>query len=297
MSHQTRIISVEWAELDGRRPRHAGSNARLGDHGLTVRVPFARLTADDGSAGFGFCQASREQAEALLGRPLAELFSEESGATVAGRPFDYPLWDLVGKRRGAPVYALLSAAAGRPVVEPFSAPCYDTSLYFDDLHLADNAAAAALLAQEAQEGYGRGHRHFKIKVGRGARHLPLEAGTQRDIAIVRAVRQAVGADAYIMLDANNGYNLNLAKRVLAETAECRVFWLEEAFHEDAVLYRELKSWLADQRLDVLIADGEGQASPSLLTWAQDGLIDVVQYDVFGYGFSPWLALARPMSLS
>ncbi|MBM4460466.1 MAG: mandelate racemase [Chloroflexi bacterium] len=294
MSYQVRIVSVEWAELEGRRPRHAGSNARLGDHGLTVRVPFARLTADDGSAGFGFCQAGREQAEALLGRPLAELLSEESGATVAGRAFDYPLWDLIGKRRDLPVYALLAAAAGRAVVEPFAMPCYDTSLYFDDLHLADNAAAADLLAQEAREGYARGHRHFKIKVGRGARHLPLEAGTQRDIAIVRAVRQAVGADAQIMLDANNGYNLNLAKRVLAETADCRVFWLEEAFHEDAVLYADLKSWLADQRLAVLIADGEGQASPSLLTWAQDGLIDVVQYDVFGYGFTPWLALARQL---
>jgi len=128
MSYQVRIVSVEWAELEGRRPRHAGSNARLGDHGLTVRVPFARLTADDGSAGFGFCQAGREQAEALLGRPLAELLSEESGATVAGRAFDYPLWDLIGKRRDLPVYALLAAAAGRAVVEPFAMPCYDTSL-------------------------------------------------------------------------------------------------------------------------------------------------------------------------
>ena len=72
-------------------------------------------------------------------------------------------------------------------------PCYDTSLYFDDLHLADEAEAAALIAAEAREGYERGHRAFKIKVGRGARHLPLEEGTRRDIAVIRAVREALPA--------------------------------------------------------------------------------------------------------
>ena len=37
------------------------------------------------------------------------------------------------------------------------------------------AAAADLIAAEARAGYERGHRAFKIKIGRGARHLPLEA--------------------------------------------------------------------------------------------------------------------------
>jgi L-rhamnonate dehydratase len=36
------------------------------------------------------------------------------------------------------------------------------SLYFDDLHLASDEEAAALLAAEAREGYGRGHRAFKM---------------------------------------------------------------------------------------------------------------------------------------
>ena len=172
-------------------------------------------------------------------------------------------------------------------------PCYDTSLYFDDLHL-DRAGAVACMVREALDGYARGHRHFKIKVGRGARHLPLEEGTQRDIAIVHAVRAAVGADARLMLDANNGYNLNLAKRVLAETAGDDIYWLEEPFHEDEILYRDLKAWLADRGLAVLIADGEGQASPSLLDWARAGLVDVVQYDLLAYGLTAWLALGRQL---
>lgn len=286
------VVQVEWARLEGQRPRHAGCNARLGDHGITVRVPLARLTLSDGSRGLGACRATREQAAAVLGQPFDALFDSAQGATARGLPFDFPLWDLAGVRVGLPVYALAAAIAGKPVPERLRVPCYDTSLYFDDLYLADDAAAAALLADEARAGWARGHRAFKIKVGRGARHMPVEEGTQRDIAVIRAVRAAVGPDAPILIDANNGYTLNLAKRVLAATADCGVFWLEEAFHEDRILYEDLKAWLHAQTLPVLIADGEGQASPSLLEWAEAGVIDVVQYDIFAYGFTRWLALGR-----
>lgn len=287
------IIAVEKATLVGQRPRHAGSNARLGPHGLDVRVPLVRITTDDGASGFGLCHATRERAAQLVGQPLDALFGER-GVMADWLEFDFPLWDLMGRRAGQPVYALAAACAGRAAQEPQRVPCYDTSLYFDDLDLDSDEAAAALIAAEAREGYERGHRAFKIKVGRGARHLPLEQGTQRDIAIIRAVRGAVGPQLPIMIDANNGYNLNLAKRVLLETADCGVFWLEEAFHEDAVLYRDLRDWLQAKGLPVLIADGEGQASPDLLAWAGDGLVDVIQYDIFSYGFTPWLRLGQQL---
>ena len=75
--------------------------------------------------------------------------------------------------------------------------------------------------------------------------MPLQEGTRRDIAVIRAVRETVGPACVVMIDANNGYNLNLSKRVLRETAEDKIFWLEEAFHEDAILYRTL----ATLRLD------------------------------------------------
>jgi L-rhamnonate dehydratase len=203
----------------------------------------------------------------------------------------------VARRAGRPAYALLAEMAGRPAGSPgspFSVPCYDTSLYIDDLHLEEDATGAALIAGEAREGYERGHRAFKIKVGRGAKHMPLEAGTRRDVAVVRAVREAVGPEPRIMLDANNGYNLNLARQVLAATADCGVFWLEEAFHEDAVLYRDLKDWLAKEGLGVLVADGEGLASPALLDWARDGAVDVVQYDYLSYGLTRWLATGKSL---
>ena len=286
-----RIVRIEWGCLEGRRPRPAGSNARLGAHGDRVRVPLVRIGTDDGSAGFGIGRPGPGLASSLLGAHLDSVFSARRGVAAPWQPFDYALWDLAGQRSGQPVYAL-AAAAGKTTPRPLSVPCYDTSLYFDDLHVDAEQAAAELIAAEAREGYERGHRAFKIKVGRGARHLPPEQGIRRDIAVVRAVREAVGPDAALMLDANNGYTLNLAKRALEATAECRVFWLEEAFHEDAVLYQDLRAWLDRRNLPVLIADGEGDASPHLLEWAERHIVDVIQYDIVGHGFTGWLETGR-----
>lgn len=294
MSTDARITHIEHGVLEGRRPRNAGNNARLGEHGSVVRVPITRITTEDGASGFGRSRITAEQASAVLGQSLDELFDPAHGVTAAGLPFDFALWDLAGQCTGKPAYELVAEAAGNAVGAPLRAPCYDTSLYMDDLHLTDDDAAAELIAAEARAGLAHGHRAFKIKIGRGARHMPLEEGTQRDIAVIRAVRAAVGPNARLMLDANNGYNLNLTKHVLAATGDCGIFWIEEAFHEDHVLYQDLQAWLKAQGLQTLVADGEGQASPSLLDWAREGLINVVQYDIFSYGFTPWLALGKQL---
>ena len=283
----TRIVKIEAATLVGQRPRKAGNNARLGGHGIDVQAPLARLTTADGASGFGVSLAGQEAARRILGADVQDLLSLEEGVADVAGAFDFPLWDLLGKLRGAPVYRMIAPAEAE-IGEPMTAPCYDTSLYMNDLHIESDEEGAALIAGHAREGYEQSHRAFKIKVGRGARHMPLEAGTRRDIAVVKAVREAVGPEARIMIDANNGYNLNIAKRVLAETADCKLFWLEEAFHEDPELYAELHRWLEAEGLSVLIADGEGWAASALMDWAREGFIDVVQYDIFSHGFSNWL---------
>jgi L-rhamnonate dehydratase len=291
---EAKIVSIEWATLEGTRPRSAGCNARLGVHGQTVCEPLARITTDDCAQGFGASTAKVTDASALLGCTLTELWDHEQGTTQTGRALDFALWDLMAKRANKPVYALAAEMASAVVLEPLRTPCYDTSLYMDDLHLEDDDEAAALIADEARFGLAQGHRAFKIKVGRGARHMAQDAGLRRDVAVVRAVRDVAGNDAPIMLDANNGYNLNLTQQVLAETADSDILWMEEPFHEDSVLYIELHEWMAARGLETLIADGEGDASPRLLAWAQDGIVDVVQYDIISYGFTPWLALGRKL---
>ena len=97
-----------------------------------------------------------------------------------------------------------------------------------------------------------------------------------------------------MVDANNGFNLNLSKEFLSATGAAHLYWLEEPFHEDGELLADLKEWLAAQDLPVLIADGEGSASPYLLKWAKTGLIDIIQYDLRQYGFGNWLDLGREL---
>lgn len=287
------IVRIEWGLLEGQRPRAAGCNARLGPHGQAVRVPVARVTTEEGVAGFGRSRPTEQEAREALGRSLGEMLEDGGVRGLRGvrepfRALEYPLLDLAGQIAGQPVYALLGGKAGED--RTYRVPCYDTSLYMDDLCLEDDVAAAALIAEEAQAGYLRGHRAFKIKVGRGAMHMPLEAGTRRDIQVIEAVRAAVGRAARIMIDANNGYNLNLAKRVLSETADAAVYWIEEAFHEDLRPYENLGRWLDDEGLSTLIADGEGSASPYLLDWAARGIVDVIQYDVLRPGFSAWLEL-------
>ncbi len=290
-----RIAKIEAAKLVGRRPREAGNNARLTIHGIEVHLQILRLTTAEGASGFGLCFAGPEEAGSLLGKSLSQLISAEAGLAESASAFDFPLWDLLGTLSGKPVYELVAppdAAFSQPLRTPagqcLRAPCYDTSLYMNDLHLDSHEAGAALIAGFARDGYEQNHRSFKIKVGRGAMHMPLEAGIKRDIAVIKAVREAVGPAANIMIDANNGFNFNIARRVLAETADCNLFWLEEAFHEDPELYRALREWLDAEGLPTLIADGEGWAAEALMDWAREGFIDVIQYDIFSHGFSNWL---------
>lgn len=294
MSESVRIVSIEWTPLKGRRPRHAGSNARQGDHGWSVTFPVCRITCSDGSQGWGYGNPTRDEARSLLGKGLDELFDPKIGATQSGMMIDFPLWDLSGRRAGVPVYQLVADFAGTTLVhkDGLSVPCYDTSLYFDDLHLETHHEAVELVVAQANEGRERGHTNFKIKVGRGAFHMPLQRGTERDIQIVNGLRSALGSEATLMIDANNGYNFNLTHRILQECASSDLYWVEEPFHEDPVLYAELRRRLDKTGNRVRIADGEGIAAPPLITWAEAGLIQVIQYDIFSYGFTPWLTLGQ-----
>ncbi len=294
MTASSRIIGIESAVLTGQRPRSAGSNARLGAHGSTIRLPIVRLTSDDGVVGFGLGHIQRDQATQLLGSTVESVFTSGFGVHPLWTSIECALWDLVGQQTQQPVYAMAAQYSGHAVPSTLRPPCYDTSLYFDDLDLESDTAAVERLVGEVRDGLERGHTAFKLKVGRGARHMPLAAGTARDIAIIRAVRAAISPNAPLMIDANNGYNLNLTKHVLQETASCTLYWLEEAFHEDRELYTDLKQWLAANGYPILIADGEGEASSHLLDWARDGLVDVIQYDIFGYGFTQWLQTARKL---
>ncbi|MDQ0900720.1 MULTISPECIES: enolase C-terminal domain-like protein [unclassified Paenibacillus] len=288
-----RIEKIERVLMKGERRRLAGCNARLGVHGKEVSFPLLRITIG-GIAGYGWSNISCEAAKDLIGATVNEIFSEEHWIQDRFQKIQFPLFDWLGHVREVPVYELLT---NKQWTTPLSVPCYDTSLYFDDLHLSSETDAVRLLQEEAMQGYNEGFRGFKIKVGRGAMHMDLMEGTKRDIAIVNGIRDVVGPDCHISIDANNGYNLNLTKHVLKETAQSKLLWIEEAFHEDDRLYRNLKEWLAEQKLNVLITDGEGLAAGPIVEWAEQGLIDAIQYDLKDYGIVNWLKLSQRLAKS
>ncbi|WP_135556749.1 mandelate racemase/muconate lactonizing enzyme family protein [Paenibacillus cymbidii] len=286
-----RLDEIEWATLPGERPREAGRNARLAARGRSPVARMARVRIGE-TTGFGMSRISKEQATMLIGASATDMFEENGTVKEKFRALEFPLLDWLGKLAGRSVYDLFAwpggpASRGKNEIK---VPCYDTTLYFDELHLTDDQAAIDWMKREAQEGKDRGHRHFKIKVGRGARWMETRKGLQRDIAVIRAVREVAGPEGKIMIDANNGYTLNMTKEVLMETKDCALYWIEEAFHEDRVLYEDLKEWMTKHGMNVKIADGEGQADPQLMEWAREKIIDVVQYDIMKPGFSEWLHL-------
>ena len=124
-----RIVFIEWGYLEGRRPRAAGSNARLNEHGAFIRLPIMRLKTEDGSSGFGLCLASRDHASRLLGKRLGEVFLVNQGVAEPWLAFDYPLWDLIGQRAGLPVYILAAATNGAEIHSPYrSTHCSGSSV-------------------------------------------------------------------------------------------------------------------------------------------------------------------------
>ncbi len=278
------IVRIEKTILRGKRPRSIGYNARIPTHGPRIADSVVRLHAANGAWGIGWSRINRADAEQLLGKNISELFRLPDGALPTGNIIDLPLWDLVARLMHLPLYRLLGARGKRQV------ELYDASIYIDDLELNDDEAIA-LFREEVYSGQQHGYKHFKIKVGRGARWMPPEAGLRRDALVIRSVRQACENDAKIMIDANMGNTLNSAKALLDLCADVGIYWFEEPFAEDRALNQALKEYLLENDWDILVADGEFAPPPNFFDLVEEGLIDVVQHDFRFSGLTWWRATA------
>jgi L-rhamnonate dehydratase len=205
------IVKIEKVVLRGKRPRSIGLNARIGAHGQAVTDPVVRICTEGGAVGIGWSSLDRERAESLLGMRPADLFEFPHGSKGAGAAIDLPLWDLAARCERAPLYQLLGGRGSREV------ELYDGSIYIDDLGATDDQARR-IFHEEVRTGYNHGYRNFKIKIGRGARWMPVREGTDRDVLVIHAVREAAGPDAKILVDANNGTTLNIALDILERYA-------------------------------------------------------------------------------
>jgi L-alanine-DL-glutamate epimerase-like enolase superfamily enzyme len=156
--------------------------------------------------------------------------------TLSG--IDVALWDLLGRRRGEPVYKLLGYEQAYPKL-PYASQLFgDTP---EETFLAANKVAAA------------GYRAAKFGWG------PYGLGrVEADAEQVRAARTGLGKDATLLVDAGTvwGESVNAAVQRLPALQEARVTWLEEPFVSGALdAYRDLAKGRG--RRDIAVAAGEG----------------------------------------
>ena len=139
---------------------------------------------------------------------------------------DIALWDILGKSAKQPVYRLLGGRT-KPRI-----PVYASRLYSVEL---------SELAAEAKRYKNDGYQAMKLRFGWGPTDGP--AGMQRNVELVRTVRQTVGDGIDVMADAYMGWTLDYAKRMLPLLEPFNLRWLEEPVIPDDIHgYAELKSY-------------------------------------------------------
>jgi L-alanine-DL-glutamate epimerase-like enolase superfamily enzyme len=221
----------------------------------------------------------------VIGRNLAELIDPNRGVIdPAAEVLDYALHDLAGRVLDVPVYAMLGAA-GSPRVR-----CYSGGIYLDDLDPEDAPAGPAAVKGNLQQDYELGFRDFKLKLGRGYRWMPYQAGLERDIEVTRLARELY-PEAEILVDPNDGFTVNALTEYLAAVSDCRLYWIEEAYAERREDLEFLRAHLSTLPWQPKIADGEYDPDVDyILRLAQAGLLDVALMDAVGYGLTAWRRL-------
>lgn len=219
---------------------------------------FAEITTEQGHTGLGFSYSKRaggpaqyahakDVAEGIIGEDpndIGKLYTKllwagasvgRSGvATQALAAIDIALYDLKAKRAGLPLAKLLGSYRD-------SVQTYNTSGGFLNATLDEVKARAT---QSVEEGIGG----IKIKVG-----LP---DTKEDLRRVAGIREHIGRDVPLMVDANQQWDRATALRMGRQLEEFNLIWIEEPL--DAYDF-EGHAHLA-QILDTPIATGEMLAS-------------------------------------
>lgn len=166
----------------------------------------------------------------------ALLIGRAGAAMRALSAVDIALWDLSARTAGLPLSRYLGAVALDSV------PAYGSGGYYLPGKTNDDLAA------EMRAFVDRGYDAVKMKVGRLS---PAE-----DAERVRVVREAIGDDVHLMLDANNAFpDLSAAMRHMERIEPFRPYWIEEPFLPDDI---DNHARLA-RRTPVMVATGEIEA--------------------------------------
>jgi muconate cycloisomerase len=249
-----------------------GSVARAGEPSVRVLV---KVTASDGTFGWGeatpipsWTYETLESIATTIDRYLApaargiavwdldaltRAFDRainrgfSIGAPLAKAAVDVAVHDLLGKALGLPVYALLG---GRRA----------TRIALGWIVSTEGAGGAEASVREGRE---RGYGAFKVKVGLH--------GERDDVRTVERVRAAAGDDAFLWVDANQGYTVDVALRVARALEPLGVAAFEQPLPaNDVEGLRRLRD-----RSAIPVALDESLRHPSdLATFVKLGAVDV-----------------------
>src|SRR5579863_5379137 len=261
-----RITRIRLSTLQGRFHKFVAMNAYDKEpKGHTYEHSLIRIETDQGAEGIAAGtyanMASAEYGAALkplIGADVFSLYRMDSGRIVGresslapllakNRHLDAAFYDIIGKLTGRPAWRLIGDSARERV------PVYDGTLYFSDIWFRDRGIPAVV--EECEEAVKSGFTGVKIKLGRGSKWMERKAGDERDIAVTKAVREAIGPKIMLMADPNYGYRgqFDAAWRLLHETRAENLYWMEEILPETMDDYSRFKSKLEEAGMKTLLA--------------------------------------------
>jgi L-alanine-DL-glutamate epimerase-like enolase superfamily enzyme len=262
----------------------------------TIGFVVVRLTTDQGLEGIAvtYHEVGGEAARELLNRNMAprligrnpleseviwqEFFHYLRGVGRKGLMYsalsviDNALWDLKGKIVGLPLYRLLGGNRTR-------VPVYASGGWtsYDDDQLVD----------EMKRMVAQGYDTVKFKVG-------VEGGTKprRDAERVRKVREALGPDVTLLVDANNCFDVATAVKLANMIREYDI-----GFFEEPVLADDIPGLARFKRgTDVPLATGEHEYTKyGVRDLLMNEAADVVQVD--GARFGGYTELLKAAALT
>ncbi|GAA0593880.1 mandelate racemase/muconate lactonizing enzyme family protein [Craurococcus roseus] len=171
-------------------------------------------------------------------------------APLAG--LDAALWDLKARRAGLPLARLLGG-------EVRDVPVYASGL---------NPGNGPETAERAR---AEGHRRFKQKIG---------FGEEVDFSNLRRIASGLRGDEALLVDANQGWTAEEARRMALRLNELPLGWVEEPIAAD----RPEAEWRAlAEAYAAPLAAGENLRGQDLLRAASDPWLGVVQPDIGKWG--------------
>lgn len=239
-----------------------------------------KVTTDDGYTGLGNAGLSPDVTKQIIDSKLEALLTGENPlntgylfeklyrSTIAyGRKgsvlaaisaIDIALWDIKGKVMNQPVFMLMGGRAKESI------PVYYSRLYTRDL---DQLQAEAHSCKE------QGFKGMKLRCG-----YPITEGLpglKKNVEMVRVVRETVGDDIDIMLEAYMGFNLAYAKRFLKALDPYNLRWAEELLLPDEIHnFAKLKNFTG-----IPLSGGEHEFSRyGFHDLLQAGALDIFQFD-------------------